>query len=156
MRAIVQAFKYGRHQTLGAALVEHLVDHLPLDLRGIDAVVPVPLHPWRRVSRGFNQAERLARHLGPPVLHALVRWAWTPAQATLPAAARHVNVRQAFSIAPRMTAAGRHILRARLTGARILLVDDVVTTGSTLSACARVLRQAGAKEVHALAVARAE
>ena len=156
MRAVIQAFKYGGHQTLGATLVEHLLEHVPLTLDAMDIVVPVPLHPWRRVSRGFNQAERLARHVGPPVVHALARWSWTPAQATLPAAARRINGTRAFGLAPRITAAGRHVLHTCLTGARVLLVDDVMTTGSTLSACARVLKHAGAKEVHALAVARVE
>jgi len=156
MRAIIQAFKYAGHQSLGASLAHRLAGHPHLHLRDVDIAVPVPLHPWRRVARGFNQAERLARHLGPPVLHALARTHWTPPQAGLHAGARRENLREAFALAPRLTGPGRRALRTALAGARVLLVDDVVTTGGTLSACARVLREAGAREVRAATVARTE
>lgn len=156
MRAIIQAFKYAGHQSLGAALAGRMIDHPYLRLDDVDFVVPVPLHPWRRVSRGFNQAERLARHLGRPVLHALSRPHWTPPQAGLRAGARHDNIRDAFTLAPRLTTRGRRGLRATIAGARLLLVDDVVTTGGTLSACARVLREAGARDVRATTAARTE
>ena len=156
MRAIIQAFKYAGHQSLGASLAARLADHPHLHLDEIDLIVPVPLHPWRRVARGFNQAERLARYLGPRVMHALARTQLTPAQATLTARARLDNLRDAFALAPRLTAHGRRQLRATLRGSRILLIDDVVTTGGTLSACARVLRDAGARHVRAATAARAE
>jgi ComF family protein len=156
MRAIIQAFKYDGHQTIAAPLAVRLAAHPHLDLDRADIVVPVPLHPWRRLVRGFNQAERLARHLGPPVVQALRRTQWTPAQAGLQANARSLNVRNAFALASRCTSGRRRALRDRLSGARVLLVDDVVTTGGTLSACARVLREAGAREVRAVAVARTE
>ena len=154
MRAIVHAFKYGGHQTLAIPLAERLADHPHLRLEAVDLVVPVPLHPWRRVRRGFNQAERIARHLGAPVAHALSRPHWTSSQAGLQAAARGRNVRGAFTMAPRLTTRGRRALRAQLSQARVLLVDDVVTTGATLSACARILREAGAREVRAATIAR--
>lgn len=156
MRAIIQAFKYDGHQTIAAPLALRLAAHPHLDLGHIDIVVPVPLHPWRRLVRGFNQAERLARHLGPPVVQALARTHWTPAQAGLHADARGRNVRDAFALAPRLTSGRRRALHGQLAGARVLLVDDVVTTGGTLSACARVLREAGARDVRAVAVARTE
>lgn len=156
MRAIIQAFKYAGHQTLDVPLARRLSDHPALDLRHVDVVVPVPLHPWRRLVRGFNQAERLARHLGPPVLHALCRTHWTPAQASLHADARERNVQDAFALARHVMPGGRRRLRGTLSGARVLLVDDVVTTGGTMSACARVLREAGARDVRAAAVARTE
>lgn len=156
MRAIIQAFKYAGHQSLGASLASRLTEHPHLHLEDVDLIVPVPLHPWRRVCRGFNQAERMARHLGRPVLHALVRTHLTPAQATLAASARRGNVQHAFALAPRLTTRGRRELRATLAGARLLLVDDVVTTGGTLSACARVLRDAGAGHVRAATAARTE
>jgi ComF family protein len=160
MRAIVQAFKYAGHQSLGASLAARLSDHPHLRLHDIDVIVPVPLHPWRRLQRGFNQAERLARHLRsgeagrPPVLHALVRLRWRSAHAGLPAEQRRRNLRGAVTLRPALPRQSRHALRARLTGARVLLVDDVVTTGGTLSACAEVLRAAGAREVRAATAAR--
>lgn len=156
MRAIVQAFKYAGHQSLGASLASRIADHPHLHLDDVDLVVPVPLHPWRRLMRGFNQAERLARHLRRPLLHALVRAQWTPPQASLHADARRDNVRDAFTVAPRITARGRACLSGALAGARVLLIDDVVTTGGTLSTCARVLREAGAREVRAATAARTE
>jgi ComF family protein len=154
MRAIVHAFKYAGHQTLAAPLAERLADHPHLHLHTVDLVVPVPLHPWRRLTRGFNQAERIARHLGLPVVHALARRRWTSSQAGLHADARARNVRDAFMIAARPTERGRRALRGQLSKARVLLVDDVVTTGATLSACARILREAGASEVRAGTIAR--
>ncbi len=156
MRAIIQAFKYAGHQSLGASLAHRLAGLPHLNLSDVDIAVPVPLHPWRRLARGFNQAERLARHLGPPVLHALARTQWTPPQAGLHADARRENLRQAFALAPRLTGPGRRALRSAVAGACVLLVDDVVTTGGTLSACARVLREADAREVRAATVARTE
>jgi ComF family protein len=106
--------------------------------------VPVPLHRRRLRARGFNQAADLARHLGLPVIEALRRTRATPSQTDLPAAKRHANVRGAF--APRS--------RAHVDGCRIVLVDDVCTTGATLESCARVLVEAGAREVSALTAAR--
>jgi len=154
MRAVIHAFKYAGHQTLGASLAARLVDHPHLHLAEIDVVVPVPLYPWRRVVRGFNQAERIASALGLPVVHAVARRHWTTPQAGLHAQARGRNVRDAFALAPRATSHGRRSLRARVAGARVLLVDDVVTTGATLSACARVLREADVRDVRAATVAR--
>src|SRR5262249_57906386 len=114
-------------------------------LADASCAVPVPLHPSRRRERGFNQAADLARHLGVPVVAALRRVRHTSAQAGLPAARRHRNVRDAFS--PTQTAAS-------LRDAIVVLVDDVSTTGATLEACARPLREAGVREVRALTAAR--
>ena len=111
-------------------------------------VIPVPLH-WRRErSRGFNQARELARHLGLPVVDALVRIRQTSPQVELAADKRHTNVRGAFALRRRWP---RKPLR--WAGVTVVLVDDVSTTGATLNECAAVLQEAGA-EVYALTAAR--
>jgi ComF family protein len=115
-------------------------------LAGAAAAVPVPLHFSRRWSRGFNQAADLARHVGPPVRHALRRVRATATQTSLPAARRHKNVRGAFAV----TRSAR-VLRGQV----VVLIDDVCTTGATLDACARTLKTAGVAEVRALTAARA-
>ncbi|ADC72774.1 ComF family protein [Thioalkalivibrio sp. K90mix] len=111
-------------------------------------VVPVPLHPSRLRERGFNQCEPLARCvaevLGLPLDTACVRRVRaTPSQQTLSGPQRRRNLRDAFAV------------NAELAGERVLLVDDVVTTGATLDALARALRAAGAASVEGLALARA-
>jgi len=110
-----------------------------------DLAVPVPLHPIRRRERGFNQAEDLAEHVGLPMVVALRRVRRTVAQADLPAARRHRNVKGAFAARP----ASRSI-----SGKIVVLIDDVSTTGATLDACAIALKDAGAREVRALTAAR--
>lgn len=113
-----------------------------------DAIVPVPLHPARLADRGFNQAALLARPLA-RLLHApLAPWALertrdTPRQAALDRADRLQNVANAFRAS------------AKVAGRRLLVVDDVCTTGATLGACAEALRRSGAAEVAALVLARA-
>ena len=115
-----------------------------------DLVVPVPLHPRRLVDRGYNQAALLAAEVAveleaPLAARALIRLRNTPQQAHLDRDARLGNVRQAF--------------RARdpraIQGRRIVLVDDVATTGATITACAEALLAAGAASVTAIVVARA-
>jgi ComF family protein len=112
----------------------------------------VPLHPWRRLRRGFNQARDLAERLDRPVVDALRRVRATPAQMALNAATRHTNVRNAFTLSLRCAVG---LSGPRITGQRIVLVDDVRTTGATLDECAKVLRRAGAGDVRALTVAAA-
>ena len=118
-------------------------------LSAANGVVPVPLHWRREYQRGFNQARELARFLGSPVIDALVRIRYTRAQIELAADRRRNNVEAAFG--PRRTLFGK---APAVTGLKIILVDDVSTTGATLDACARVLKQAGASEVYALTAAR--
>jgi ComF family protein len=114
-------------------------------LDGASALVPVPLHRWRRLSRGFNQAAELARHVGKPTVPALCRVRATATQTGLTAAERRLNVRRAF-------APSRGV--EKLEGACVVLIDDVCTTGATLDACARELKAAGVAEVRALTACR--
>jgi ComF family protein len=116
-------------------------------LQGADLVVPVPLHPRREYQRGFNQADDLARHLGLPVVPLLKRVVHTQSQIELPKHQRQQNVKDAFALNP--------VPRSRFPVPDVIvLVDDVSTTGSTLDACARVLKGAGVKEVRAITAAR--
>jgi ComF family protein len=153
LRGAVHALKYGGRPSVAAPL-GGLMRAAGRDLlESADVVVPVPLHSRREWSRGFNQARLLARVLGPPVADLLVRVRATPPQAELPAARRHRNVRGAFALNVREI--GRAPSRlASVEGLTLVLVDDVATTGATLEACARVLKQAGATEVRALTAAR--
>ena len=123
-------------------------------LAGADAVIPVPLHPWRVLRRGFNQADDLAVHLGLPVWRVLRRTRHGPPQASLPAGDRGHNVRGAFGLGPmrRLVNPGRV---RRLHDRTVVLIDDVMTTGATLDACSGVLLEAGVRSVRALTVARA-
>lgn len=152
LRRIIHAFKYGKRRVLAPKLAALMREAGADLLAGADAVVPVPLHPWRAMRRGFNQADDLARGLGMPVWRVLRRCRHGPPQAGLPAAQRHANVRAAYalSLSPSWPAAGRRV-RNRV----VVLVDDVMTTGATLEACARVLADAGVRSVGALTAARA-
>lgn len=153
--AVVRAFKFRRLDYLGRHLGdllagELLAERFAADLAagGLDAIVPVPLHWRRRLHRGFNQAERiarpLARALGLPVVPYLRRIRATPPQSLLGRPARIANLRRAFRVPH----------PERLKGLSLLLVDDVATTGATLEAAAAVLRRAGAERVVAVTAAR--
>ena len=151
VRAIVHAFKYDGRRSLARPLGRLLREAGHAVLDGADAVVPVPLHPWKRMRRGFNQAADLARMLDLPVRPVLRRSRATRTQAGLTPRQRRHNMAGAFALA-------RWPCRARETAIRhqvLVLVDDVMTTGATLDACARVLKRAGAKEVRTLTLARA-
>ena len=146
LKDIVHALKYDHRRTIARSLAMRMRLAGADLLAGAAAVVPVPLHRSREQRRGFNQARELARHLDLPVIDALIRMRRTAAQADLPAATRHANVKGAFALA----AAG-----AGLKGRVVVLVDDVSTTGATLNACAAPLLDGGVTEVRALTAARA-
>jgi ComF family protein len=136
--AIVR-LKYGRRSDLAARLGRAMTDGVRRD---VDIVVPVPLHAMRAAERGFNQAALLARpiarHLGVPfVARALERLRDTPRQAALGRSDRFMNVKSAFSCREPQAIRGR----------RVLLVDDVRTTGATIAECCAVLAKAGAKAI---------
>jgi ComF family protein len=144
--AVIRALKFGRRDDLGAGLAAGLAERLGRDLEA-DLAVPVPLHWRRRLGRGYNQAERIARPLAQrldlPFAAALARRRATPPQTGLGGAQRRRNPRGAFALAR----------GAEVRGRRVLLVDDVATTGATLDAAAACLRAAGAARVTAVAAA---
>jgi ComF family protein len=159
LRAVVHALKYDRRRSAAAPLSALMAAAGRDLLEDADAVVPVPLHPRREWSRGFNQADLLAAGLARPVHRLLSRVRSTPPQVALPAAQRHRNVREAFALnhreARRVAAhPGGRPASAALDGLVLVLVDDVATTGATLEACARVLLEGGAAEVRGLTAAR--
>ena len=145
LRAVIHALKYDGRRSLAKPIAAMMRQRAVDLLDGAACAVPVPLHASRRRHRGFNQAEDLARHLGILVVRALVRVRATATQTDLPAAQRHRNVRAAFAAVPPAAA---------LAGGCVVLVDDVCTTGATLEACARALKEAGVAEVRALTAAR--
>ena len=119
-------------------------------LDGADAVLPMPLARARLQSRGFNQALTLARQLAPKKTNSrlLLRIKDTPPQSSLKRSERLGSVQDAFAVEP--------LLSAQLKGARLVLVDDVMTSGASLFAAARVLRAAGAAHITGLVIARTE
>ena len=154
LRELVHLFKYSGVRPLARTFGEFLAQALPREA-SFDAVVPMPLHWFKQWQRGFNQSELLAREIGKkwnvPVRNVIRRKKATRPQAGLTNAKRRVNVSGAFELAGRKVAHGKP-----LEGMRVLLVDDVVTTGATASACARVLKRAGAAHVALLALARTD
>jgi ComF family protein len=152
LERIVRAHKYQGRRSVAERLGPLLRDAGQDLLRDAACAVPVPLHPFRRFTRGFNQAADLASTTCLPLVHALWRVRATPAQAGLRARVRRRNVAGAFRLSAWLST---HTRQRYLAGRAVVLVDDVWTTGATLEACAQVLRAAGVREVRALTVARA-
>jgi len=145
-RSAIHVLKYRGGRRVAEPLGELMREHVARRPLRADVLVPVPLSAQRRRERGFNQAELLARQVLPAVGGVLVcdvlERDERPAQQALDAAARRSN----------LTGAVR--ARRRVDGQRVLLVDDVATTGATLSVCADALVAAGAHDVRALVFAR--
>ena len=143
---LIQAMKYGEQLALAHAFAEKLARRIDrTDLP--DCIIPMPLYPAKLRKRGFNQSQLLAagvaRRLGLELLpHACRRVRDTPSQSALPWKERKKNVRNAFCC------------DADLTGRRVALVDDVLTTGASLSALAEAVQKRGAVEISAWVVAR--
>jgi ComF family protein len=150
LKRALQRFKYTPDVSLAPTLSRVLADNCPFDTSAYDLVVPVPLHIDRLRWRGFNQAWLLARSLArergwASDPFALERVRATDPQVELDDAARRRNVRAAFRVPdPR-----------RVRDRRILLVDDVCTTGATADECSRTLLKAGARHIDVLVLARA-
>ncbi|TAK15206.1 MAG: ComF family protein [Acidobacteria bacterium] len=154
LRHMIHALKYRKRRMIAPLLASRIRESCADALEAADAVVPVPLHWVRLWDRGFNQADDIAMALGLPVWRALRRRRHGPPQASLPAHRRHGNARGSYAVA-RLDGLRDVADRSRLSGANLVLVDDVVTTGATLEACAEVLIAAGAARVAAVTAARA-
>jgi ComF family protein len=147
LRDAILNFKYydewARVEQLGECLARIVVEMEPAG-----AMVPVPLHPTRLRARGYNQSALLAKvlsdSLGVPMVEAASRIRATDQQARLSGAQRVANVDGAFAVRPGFDPAGMHLI----------LVDDVITTGATINACARALVAGGAASVRAVTLAR--
>ena len=149
-RALVLGFKHADRTDRAPALARWMARAGAELLAGADVIVPVPLHRWRLLHRRFNQSALLAHELGrvagrPVVAHLLRRKRNTPSQGALTRAQREDNVAGAFLLRPGQA--------ARVAARRVLLVDDVLTTGATATACTKVLLRAGATAVDVLTVA---
>lgn len=145
--AVIKAVKFKRQLWYVPAFADLLLSTLKNEFAGVDALVPVPLHRWRQMTRGFNQATELCRPLhkatGLPILTEAARIRATSTQTGLNAAERKRNLRNAFAVPGK--------LKSRYP----LIVDDVITTGETCSQLAMTLVEAGAESVSVLTVARA-
>lgn len=146
---LLHRLKYGGDTAVLPGL-EHIIRHAgSLEMPQPDLIVPVPLHPQRLKERGLNQSVVLARLFFPDSLRnlrpdVLIRQRNTPAQTSLNGPARRKNLRGAFAV----------VEKARVQGRMVCLVDDVYTTGTTVSECSRTLLRAGAREVVVLTLAR--
>ena len=147
-QSLVHLLKYDNKRCIGKELAARMCGLLDKkDFAGIDALAPVPIHHTRKRERGYNQAEIigevLAGWLGKPMLPRLLRrLRSTGTQTKLKKEERAKNISGAFKA------------NGNAAGKSVLLVDDVLTTGSTVNECAKVLRQAGAAEVRVLTAAR--
>jgi ComF family protein len=143
---LVQQCKYAHATALTGLFAEHMAERIGAN-PGLDFLLPMPLHPARLAQRGFNQAAEIARRLSPIVAipwlaGACQRVRNTPSQAGLDLKTRQRNLRGAFSC------------EMDLTGKRVALIDDVMTSGSSLNELAQVVRKAGAVEIQAWVLAR--
>ncbi len=147
LRKLIHLFKYGGVQPLARVFGNWMAIALPREEQ-FDLIVPMPLHWLRRWQRRYNQAELLAREISRrwsvPMKSVVKRRKATAPQAGLTNAKRRLNVSGAFSV------------KTRLQGLKVLLVDDVLTTGASAAACARALKRAGARRVTVLALARTD
>jgi ComF family protein len=149
LRKLIHLFKYAKVESLAHPLSRLMLQAIPLDL-SFDFVMGMPMHWRKRWERGFNQADLLARAIakrrGLRLATNLARKRYTKAQAALTEAERRENLKDSFCVRR----------PAQVRGKRILLVDDVFTTGATLRSAAAALKEAGAAHVTAVTLARVD
>ena len=151
VRELILKLKFLRKPVVAECFTTPLADHLAsmVWMADVDLVQPVPMHWWRCFRRGYNQAELLAgticRTFGIPMTNALRRIRLTRPQSRLSRRSRLRNLEGAMKVKPKDAVEGK----------TILVVDDILTTGTTGSVCADVLKEAGADKVYVLTVARA-
>ena len=148
VRHAILQFKYYQFTALASSLASLMAEYVRARSLSVEVLLPVPLHPRRLRSRGYNQSSLLAKELGrlvdlPVEENCLRRVNNTPPQAKADAETRRNNVAGAFSCCG-----------GQVRGRRFLLVDDVCTTGATLNACAIALKETGANWVSGLTLAR--
>ncbi len=153
-RDIVHQFKYGNKPFLAKNIAEIMMDRLIVDDVHVDFLVPVPMHPKKKMLRGYNQADLLAEALGKlmnvDVLYdVIVNRNYLNASAEMGGVDRRQKAAEAFE------AVSGSVQREKIRNKRLMLIDDVYTTGSTMQACARVLREMGAGEIYSCAFASA-
>jgi ComF family protein len=152
-RPMILKFKHGDQLHPAIAMGEWMSKAAAPLLADTDLIVPVPLHPWRLFRRRYNQAAILAQQIGaqsrkPVLLDGLRRVRHTQSQGHHSRAERHKNIHNAF-IVPRA-------LQDKINGKKLLLVDDVLTTGATINECSRILQKAGASAIYVVTLARAK
>lgn len=150
---IIHALKYKKHFRAGIYFGKIIGNQLKekFDNWSIDLIIPVPLHKLKKAERSYNQSEFIAKGIA---LQTGIDWSkriikrkkYTASQTYLTAEERRTNVKDAFEVRNKKLIKGKHIL----------LVDDVITTGSTISECAHQLLKNGAKEIYAVSIAIAE
>ncbi|HHC74309.1 MAG TPA: ComF family protein [Thiothrix sp.] len=151
MKYLISAFKFGKRLAFTALLAELFLQQLTeASLPPVDYLLPIPAHPKRLHQRGFNQSHELAKYLAqslnlPLLDHTLQKQESTVAQASLSAKQRQQNLQHVF-----------HLQKTLPAHARLAIVDDVITTGSTINAVAKHLRQGGATHLQAWSLARTD
>ena len=144
----IYRFKYGNKRNYGRIFAGEMAEHCGVQIRrwGVEEIIPIPLHPARKRKRGYNQAEILAEELGcllhiPVRKDVLYRIRKTRPQKSLNGTERIRNLKGAFAVS------GKETVKAK-----VLIVDDIYTTGSTIRRCAKMLRLAGAEKVYFLTI----
>ncbi len=153
LKIAIHRFKFKKRkklaEPLGLLLIKYLTHTPVLRIEEIDVIIPVPLHPKRKTERGYNQVKLLAevvqKYFGTPVVSALERTRDTTAQFDLHRNERFKNINQAFKVNDHKS----------IYEKRILLMDDIYTTGATIAECTKTLKIAGAKRVEILTLSRA-